>query len=101
MGAPVQVRRYCYAEMFMTATFGNYGRVNRNCHLVISRSFAGRPAEVPFYSWKTFRASKLPIAWCDLYFFAGISLTVVRRFHTRGRRLHTKGFLMKLNWAGH
>ena len=38
MGAPVQVRRYCYAEMFMTATFGNYGRVNRNCHLVISRS---------------------------------------------------------------
>ena len=33
------------------------------------QKFAGRSAEVPFYSWKTFRASKLPIAWCDLYFF--------------------------------
>ena len=61
MGAPVQVRRYCYAEMFMTATFGNYGRVNRNCHLVISRSL---PADQQKFR---FTAGKLSVpASCPL-----------------------------------
>ena len=50
---------------------------HQNCHLVISRSLprTGRPAKVLFDSWKTFGAIKLPIAWCDLYFFRGISGT--------------------------
>ena len=61
MGAPVQVGRYCYAKMFMTANFGSHGRVHRYCHLVISRSLPADQQKIRFTAGKPSVPASCPL----------------------------------------